>query len=113
LASATIKRFEFNNPDIWCGCFGVQSYINYDFLSTIQTKYNLFQLLDGVLNRADRCSLERIMGIIFHIESPKLYKNPSLFGDIFTNQEWGYSFETYCREYKRIHKPLVKIWTGR
>jgi len=101
------------SSQFWHGCFGVQSYINYDFLSTIQRKYNLFRLLDGVLTRADRCSLERIMGIIFHIESPKLYKRPSLFGNILKNQVWGYSFETYCAEYKSIRKPLVKVWTGR
>lgn len=105
--------FTLKSLKIWHGCFGVQSYINYDFLSSIQSKYNLFGLLDGVLTRADRCSLERIMGIIFHIESPKLYKRPSLFGDIYINQTWGYSFETYCAEYKSIHKPLVKVWTGR
>ena len=107
------NMFTLKSTQIWHGCFGVQSYINYDFLSTIQTKYNLFQLLDGVLTRADRCSLERIMGIIFHIESPKLYKRPSLLGDIWINQTWGYTFETYCTEYKSIRKPLVKVWTGR
>ena len=105
--------FALKSAKIWHGCFGVQSYINYDFLSMIQRNYNLFNLLDGVLTRADRCSLERIMGIIFHIESPKLYKYPSLLGTIFDNQQWGYSFETYCKEYKSIHKPLVKVWTGR
>ena len=107
------NMFTIKSVKIWHGCFGVQSYINYDFLSTIQSKYNLFHLLDGVLTRADRCSLERIMGIIFHIESPKLYKRPSLLGDIWINQTWGYSFETYCAEYKNIRKPLVKVWTGR
>jgi len=107
------NMFTLKTTQMWHGCFGVQSYINYDFLSTIQTKYNLFRLLDGVLTRADRCSLERIMGIIFHIESPKLYKRPSLLGDIWKNQAWGYSYETYCAEYKSIQTPLVKVWTGR
>ena len=107
------NMFSFKPSDIWYGCFGVQSYINHNFLSSIQQKYNLFGLLDGVLTRTDRCSLERIMGIIFHIESPNLYKRPSLFGDIWKYQQWGYSFETYCTEYKGIHKPLIKVWTGR
>jgi hypothetical protein len=107
------NMFSFKSSEIWHGCFGVQSYINHNFLSSIQQKYNLFGLLDGVLTRNDRCSLERIMGIIFHIESPNLYKRPSLFGDIWKYQQWGYSFEMYCKEYKGIHKPLVKVWTGR
>jgi len=34
-------------------------------------------------------------------------------GDIWKYQEWGYSFDTYCANYKRIRKPLVKVWTGR
>jgi hypothetical protein len=113
LAPNDINIFALKSAKIWHGCFGVQSYINYDFLSMIQTKYNIFKLLDGVLTRADRCSLERIMGLIFHIESPKLYKRSSLFGDIWKDQHWGYSFESYCANYRYIHKPLVKVWTGR
>lgn len=109
----TINMLTYKPADIWHGCFGVQSYINYDFLSMIQKKYSLFNLLKGVLTRADRCSLERVMGVIFHAEVPKLYKRPSLLGTIFENQLWGYSFEMYCAQYKRIRKPLVKVWTGR
>jgi hypothetical protein len=109
----TINMLTYKQADIWHGCFGVQSYINYDFLSMIQKKYNLFNLLKGVLTRADRCSLERVMGVIFHAEAPKLYKRPSLLGTIFENQSWGYSFEMYCAQYKRIRKPLIKVWTGR
>lgn len=113
VAAENESMFAFKPSDIWHGCFGVQSYINHDFLSKIKIKYNLFQLLNGVLTRADRCSLERVMGIIFHAEAPMLYKRPSLFGTIFDNQQWGYSFESYCAQYKRIRKPLVKVWTGR
>ena len=107
------NMFTFKQADIWYGCFGVQSYINHNFLSSIQQKYNLFGLLDCVLTRADRCSLERIMGIIFHTESPILHNRPSLLGDIWKYQTWGYSFETYCAEYKSIRRPLIKVWTGR
>ena len=118
-ANVIRKKIAYHDTNVlkpeqtWHGCFGVQSYVNYNFLSTIQTKYNIFQMLDGVLTRTDRCSLERVMGIIFHIESPMLYKYPSLFGTIFDHQKWGYSYDTYCKEYKSIDKPLVKVWTGR
>jgi hypothetical protein len=113
VAAENESMFAFKPSDIWHGCFGVQSYINHDFLSKIKIKYNLFQLLNGVLTRADRCSLERVMGIIFHAEAPMLYKRPSLFGTIFDDQQWGYSFESYCTQYKRLRKPLIKVWTGR
>ena len=109
----SLDIFSFKPADIWYGCFGVQSYINYEFLSHIQNKYNLFRLLNCVLTRTDRCSLERVMGVIFHLELPKLYKYPSLLGDILKYQTYGGTFEEYCANYKKIRKPLVKVWTGR
>ena len=113
LAPENESMFAFKPCDIWHGCFGVQSYISHNFLSTIQKKYNLWNLLNCVLTRADRCSLERVMGSIFYTESPLLHKRPSLFGNIWNYQQWGYSFETYSANYRRIRKPLVKVWTGR
>ena len=105
--------FSFKPGDVWHGCFGVQSYINHEFLSHIQNKYQIFRLLNYVLTRTDRCSLERVMGVIFHLESPSLHKHPSLLGNILKCQGWGYSFEEYCANYKQMRKPLVKVWTGR
>lgn len=113
LAPDSIDIFVFKPSDIWYGCFGVQCYINYEFLSMIQAKYNIFRLLKYVLNRSDRCSLERVMGSIFYTESPTLHNRPSLLGNIWNYQRWGYSFEEYCANYKQICKPLVKVWTGR
>ena len=56
----------------WIGVFGVQAFINHSLLSNIQNKYNIFNMIHSVKNRKDRCCLERIMGAIFSIESPKL-----------------------------------------
>jgi hypothetical protein len=112
LSNDIIETLSFKSY-AWYGCFGVQSYINHAFLSSIEKKYNLFKLLNHVLNRTDRCSLERVMGAIFYIEMPTLYKCPSLLGNIWDYQKWGYSFDTYLSNYKHIGKPLVKVWTGR
>jgi hypothetical protein len=103
------------NYDKWYGCFGVQSYINYDFLSSLVNKYNLFQLLKVVNCRTDRCCLERIFGILFNTEYPTLLKRKSLLGDIFLYQQWGYSYEQYKNDvnFKRLPRYTVKIWTGR
>jgi hypothetical protein len=104
------------NQNTWFGCFGGQSYINHDFLSKIQNKYALFNLLDVVKNRSDRCCLERILGIIFFINQTNLYKHKSLLGNIMTYSVWGYSFDEYCNfleKNKKAHLPLVKVWTGR
>jgi hypothetical protein len=103
------------NHDKWYGCFGVQSYINLDFLNVLVNKYNLFQLLKVVKCRADRCCLERIFGILFNTEYPNLIKKKSLMGDIFGYQRWGYTYDEYMSDIKkgRLPRYIVKIWTGR
>jgi hypothetical protein len=103
------------NHDMWYGCFGVQSYIQYDFLNYIVNKYSLCKLLNVVKCRMDRCCLERIFGIIFNTENPSLLKQKSLFGDIFHYQRWGYTYDDYEKDLrmKKIPKYIIKVWTGR
>jgi hypothetical protein len=101
--------------DKWYGCFGVQSYINLKFLEHIESKYGISNLTSCVSCRSDRCSLERIFGIIFFTESPNLFKKKSLLGDIMKYQTWGYDYEQYMNHLKKgiIPARVVKIWTGR
>jgi len=103
------------NTDKWYGCFGVQSYINLSFLEQIENKYGITNLISVVKCRADRCCLERIFGIIFFSESPKLFKQKSLFGDIMKYQKWGYSYDEYIVNLKKgtIPRSVVKVWSGR
>jgi hypothetical protein len=99
----------------WSGCFGVQCFINYYFLLNIQKKYKFTNMIPLVRTRNDRCSLERIMAVLFYIEFPQLQLYKSLFGDIFSYMKWGYTFEEYSSNLKkkRVIKPVVKVWTGR
>jgi hypothetical protein len=99
----------------WFGCFGVQSYINLSFLEGIQKKYNITNLIQAVKCRADRCCLERIFGAIFFTECPSLFSKKSLFGNIMTYQQWGYSFDQYMSDFKKGTLPriVIKVWTGR
>jgi len=102
--------------DAWYGCFGVQSYINWEFLAAMQNRYAIFNLLSVVTTRSDRCCLERIFGYIFFKNQPYLYKRISLLGNIMTYCVWGGSFENYIQfvEKKKVSLlPLVKVWTGR
>jgi hypothetical protein len=104
------------NHHKWYGCFGVQSFINYNFLRYIEKKYNIFNLLSIVKNREDRCSLERIFGAIFYTEeNHNLTKIKSLFGNIFNNQKWTYTFDDYENDIKqkKISKAVIKVFTGR
>jgi hypothetical protein len=103
------------NKDTWFGCFGVQSFINWNFINYINKKYNITNLLHVVKNRADRCCLERLFGIIFSSEKKQIYKNKSLFGKIFNYQNFGYSYDEYINDINnnKIPKYIVKVWTGR
>ena len=97
------------------GCFGVQSYINLQFLERIEQKYKITNLIQAVKCRADRCCLERIFGAIFFTESPRLCKQKSLFGNIMKYQKWGYTYDEYMEHIRsgKLPKYVVKVWTGR
>lgn len=107
-----IKKQLTKTNSYWNGCFGVQSYINHSFLNHLMRKYAVNRLLHVVKNRTDRCSLERVMGVLFYLET-KIKR--SLLGSCFPLFELGLSFDDYIRAKKNnsIQKPVVKIFTGR
>ena len=41
--------------DKWLGCFGVQSFINYEFLLLLENKYQITNMINYVKCRDDRC----------------------------------------------------------
>jgi hypothetical protein len=112
-----VQLFDFKNKTAqgWDGCFGVQSFISHRFISLLQKKYNIFGMLQVVSCRADRCSLERIMSILFFEEYTSLQTIHSLFGDIFRYQNFGYSYDNYISDLKKgvVPRYVVKVWTGR
>lgn len=99
----------------WVGCYGVQCYINITFLEKLENKYAFTRLISAVSCRSDRCCLERIFGIMFCTECPKLLTQKSLLGNIMNYQPWGYSYDTYEKDKKQrqLTKPIIKVWTGR
>lgn len=97
-------------------CFGCQSYIKLSFLEHLQNKYNITNLVNVVRNRKDRCSLERVFGLLFCQEYPTLLKLNSLFGDILVQkQAFDYNYNQYESDLKhgKVIHPFVKVWTGR
>jgi len=104
-----------NKKKKWYGCFGVQSVINYNFLNFLNRRHNIFNMLNAVTCKTDRCCLERIMGLLFHTHFNKLNNNCSLFGNIITYTKWGCSFDEYQQKIQecKIDRPVVKVWTGR
>lgn len=99
----------------WHGCFGVQSYITWQFLDMLERKYSISRMLSVVHCRKDRCCLERIFGILFTIEIPNLKSNKSLLGNIKKYCKWGYNYDEYMNDLEKriVKKYIIKIWSGR
>jgi len=95
------------NKSLWTGCFGGMSIINYDFLQSVNNKYDLSKLLDCVLTRYNRCSFERVIACLLQKHN---FKKNVLFGEIYNYCPWGISFHA-IEEFR--HLPIIKIWTGR
>lgn len=95
----------------WNGIFGLMCIIDYEFLNRINQKYNLFNLINNVTTREQRCGLERSLSIVFYKEYSLLKFNPSLLGNIFSYGIWNLSYSEYKK--KKYNLPLVKVWTGR
>lgn len=97
-------------------CFGVQSYINLNFLEMLEIKYGITNLISVINSRTDRCSLERIMGLLFNQEYSLLNLKPSLFGNIMNHHKaFHYNYNEYLEDFnsKKAREPFVKVWTGR
>ena len=109
--SKLIKSHLQNPSSRWVGCFGVQSYIKHSFLLHIIQKYDLINLLHAVKTRDDRCSLERIMGVIFYLET-NIQK--SILGCCY-KIPFGLKFDQYIKLKKqnKLYKPISKVFTGR
>ena len=97
-------------------CFGGQCYINHSFLSNLERKYHISNLVNAITCRTDRCGLERILGLLFNNEFKQLSKIKSFYGDIRSHHlSFGYNFDNYLADFRNniIHGTLVKVWTGR
>lgn len=97
-------------------CFGCQCFINLRFLENLEIKYNITNLVNVVRCRTDRCSLERIMGLLFSEEFKELKNTKSLFGEIMRHHKsFNYHYPEYWNDFQtnKITHPFVKIWTGR
>ena len=97
-------------------CFGGQCYVKLGFLEMLENKYSISNLVHVIHNRTDRCSLERILGLLFCEEYPKLLRISSIFGDIMKQyRAFNYNYDDYNNDLKnkKVINPFVKVWTGR
>jgi hypothetical protein len=96
----------YENKNLWKGCFGGMSIITHDYLTHINSKYDLSKLLDYVLCRGNRCSFERVIGCILQKECVA----EILLGDIHRYCRCGIDFDEKDN-YKYL--PIIKCWAGR
>jgi len=96
----------YENKSLWKGCFGGMSVITHDFLSHINSKYDISKLLDFIVTRYSRCSFERVFACLLQKE----HKLETLLGNIHAYCRWGVTFHDIG---KYQHLPLIKCWTGR
>jgi len=106
----------FNKTDKFNLCFGGQCFIKLSFLELLENKYHISNLVHVIHNRTDRCSFERIIGLLFCQEYQELNSLGSLFGDIFNqSRAFHYTYDDYIIDLKnkKIKHSFVKVWTGR
>jgi len=96
----------YNDKNKWEGCFGGMSIITHEYLKLVNNKYNISLLLNKVLTRFNRCSFERVIGVLLQ----KDLKQSTLLGHIHKYCSWGANFEN---KHTLNHLPIIKIWTGR
>jgi hypothetical protein len=101
----------YQDKSKWNGTFGVTMVVKWTSLDEINKRYQLFErLLPMILNRNIRCSLERVVGLLFshHFSMPL----PSYYGIIHHYIQWGITFTDYLTNDYRSY-PIMKVWTGR
>ena len=108
----------------WLGCFGVMSVITYNFLNILVDKYNIFNLLNVVKTREDRCSLERIFAILCYVNNSyfiDIDNSPSIFGELLEYPHLGkpfyYTYTDYLQDINNKTDTtlckIIKVWSGR
>jgi len=96
-----------NNTSLWNGCFGGMGIISHDYLKSIDAQFPIKLLLPLILNRYNRMSFERIIGVLLQYNLGKI---DSLLGDIHDYCAWELKIEQI--EHVK-HLPIIKVWTGR
>lgn len=97
----------YHNKKLWEGCFGAMTVISYEYLEIVHKKYNLDLLLDKVVTRYNRCSFERVIGVLLQFG----LKQQPLLGNIHEYCIW--KSIRFNNKDKYNHLPIIKVWTGR
>lgn len=123
MSSKNIEVLGMKTDSYWDGCFGGICFINYQFMNLLEVTYQISAMVNTVHTKSDRCSLERIIGLLFFLENSfQLKRQSSIFGNIhdYKNKKgdysWGFTYQQHCdyiKQHKRSIMPVVKVWSGR
>jgi hypothetical protein len=114
-----LTRF-YGVKQLWNGCFGGMTIIRHDFLTYVNTQYDLSKLCNLVVNRYNRQSFERVIGCILQLSQYKKHKlsevdsenaQKTMFGDIHMYCTW--ECVRFGNRHQYTHLPIIKVWTGR
>uniref|UniRef100_A0A6C0J9C3 Uncharacterized protein n=1 Tax=viral metagenome TaxID=1070528 RepID=A0A6C0J9C3_9ZZZZ len=85
--SKEILNFHYRNMSTLVGCFGCSIVIDYNFISYLQDRFNIFNLIQIIRNRNDRKVLERTLSCILEkgLDELKVETKESLFGTIHSH----------------------------
>jgi len=116
-----VIEFYQDSSNIWKGCSGGASIIDYATLLALENKYNLFSILSmSIKSRKDRESFERILGIVLFYEGLlNNDSNLSNFGDIlqypgaFESENNTYETALHIAKQRGYDSAILKVWRGR
>ncbi len=84
---SNIYRYHLNNIKTLIGCFGVCYVIDYDFLQSVEKRFNITNLVNIIDNRKKRMTLERFLSCLFEYTRGQRFITPNdIFGSIFNNK---------------------------
>jgi len=94
------------------------SIITHDYLSYINSKYDITKILDCILTRYNRCSFERVIACMLQLNGEcdaskigsRSVSKYSLLGNIHSYCPYGININETD---KYLHLPIIKVWTGR
>ena len=108
-------------PLVKYGCQGMQSIISHRFITELQEKHRVFDLLPFIISRYHRMSMERVFAAICNYMCPELFdvSRVSVYGDFFENYVEKYEYTEYdifLANREKIlsqKRPFIKIFSGR
>jgi hypothetical protein len=103
------------------GCQGIQSIISHRFLTEMQEKHHVLDLVPQIANRVDRMCMERVWAAVTMYYSPNLLDpdQVAVYGDFFVDYLDKYEhteYEYFLANREKIaqeKRPFIKIFSGR